>query len=162
MKKIICTTALSFMLVNAALAVTNDQVLANEVDSSISVNPITGEKGEVRNGTLAATMVNAVEIGKLLSKVQLTQEEFKQFEELENQQKELIPYAKLTGIYDFFTVDEWMSDKSNLGRLYTGLLALERFPELLTKERKTFLKRVAKKTPNPQIKAKIKVLTSKK
>ncbi|MBN8827620.1 MAG: hypothetical protein J0H68_02815 [Sphingobacteriia bacterium] len=115
-------------------------ILPAGVDYATVVNPITGEKGEARKGTLAALMVNTMELNKLLNKEKWEDKDKKKFEEIEKQVVELIPSAKYIGIFDFFTLNEWISDSSKLGRLYVGLLALERDKSLLTEEIKTFLK----------------------
>lgn len=121
------------MISNSALAITAEEILSNEANSSISINPITKEQGEVRKGTIAATIANSLLLDELIAKPSLTDQQQQQLVKAIIDLDDLIISGNYVGIYDFFTVEEWLNNTQRHGRVMAALLFLAKYPSRLNK-----------------------------
>lgn len=124
---------------------TPESVLPAGTDYTISVNPYTGEAGEARKGTVAATLNNVALLNKLLPSSK-TIEEKKQIEDLVAAIDSLISSLRVVGIFDMFTVNEWLSSPNQSGRTMAAVLYLKKYPKEITPEVKRTLVRIEKST----------------
>ncbi|MGD9592189.1 MAG: hypothetical protein AB7V32_06680, partial [Candidatus Berkiella sp.] len=68
MKQFSLALLLSGILMSTAIAapITPEKLLPNGKDSAVFTNPYTGEKGEVRKGTIGSTILNIHQLNTLL------------------------------------------------------------------------------------------------
>ena len=121
---------------------TPEKILPTGIDSSLSVNPYTGESGQVRKGTIAATINNVALLNKLLN--QGNQEGI---EEVVKAVRVLIPSLKAIGIFNMFSPMEWLSTTDQLGRILVAVLLLQAYPAEITTEIKAKLAQIREQTP---------------
>lgn len=151
---LLCTANL--MAVNPTDQVTNEvftpeKVLASGVDSSISTNPYTGESGPARKGTVAATLNNVALLNKYLSE-NMSSNDAAKVQELSEAINPLIPSLRVVGVFDLFTPEEWLSSKSQPGRVLAAVFYLQKYPQEITPNIRKQLKQIKNQT-------KIKVLS---
>lgn len=122
------------MFASSLSAVSNQKVYTPEgilpagVDDSIVVNPYTGDSGKARKGTVAATINNIALLNKLLLKPQ-SEVDNKAIKEIIQEIDMLIPSLNVLGLFDFFTVNEWLSNyKIQPGRALTAVRYLKQYP----------------------------------
>ncbi len=123
---------------------TPESILAAGVDSSISINPYTGESGEARKGTIAATLNNVARLNQLLSQEE-TPEQKKAIVEISNAIDPLIPSLQVVGMFDFFEPVHWIGDGEQPGRILAVLLYFNHYPEKCTPALKKRLSEVREK-----------------
>ena len=124
-------------------AFTPETMLADGVDSSISTNPYTNESGPARKGTIAATLNNIALLNKKLPKAS-SKEDIK---DITNVIDNLIPSLRVVGMFDLFTVEQWMETADQPGRVWVVLLYLKKYPQELTASRREKLEHIAQSTP---------------
>lgn len=108
---------------------TPESVLPDGIDTTIATNPYTGESGQVRNGTMAAIVNNIVLLNKELDKspAELTQ----QGHELVKGIDILMPSLRVVGVFDLFSIYEWIAVEKQWGRIYAAILYVRRYPEAM-------------------------------
>lgn len=136
---------------------TPESVLPAGVDSSASVNPYTGESGEARKGTVAATLNNIALLNKLLPGAK-SEEEKKQISDLVAAVDSLMPSLRVVGMFDLFTANEWLSSPNQPGRVMAAVLYLKRYPQEISPEVRRTLVRTEKFTKIKLLKSNIKDL----
>jgi hypothetical protein len=107
---------------------TPDQVLPEGVDSTNSVNPYTGESAPARKGTVAATLNNIAYLNTML----LTDREEGFIQQTKEAIVELLPSLRAIGVFDLFTIEEWLTTKDQQGRIFAAVLYLQKYPEKKT------------------------------
>jgi len=117
------------MKVGSKTAYTPEKILPDGVDTSRSVNPYTGETGEARKGTVAATLNNTALLNHLLADGKI-----KETEEIVKAIRILIPSLKVVGVFNLFTPLEWLSSKDQPGRILCAILYLQAYPQEITPE----------------------------
>ena len=106
-------------------------ILADGVDSAISTNPYTGEQGPARKGTVAATVNNVALLNKALT---AEVPDDKHIEALIDAMKALIPSLRVIGMFDVLSVDAWLADDKQPGRILIAALYLQNYPKEMTPE----------------------------
>jgi hypothetical protein len=111
---------------------TPEALLPAGADSAVFVNPYTGESGNIRKGTIGATIMNTHELNQLL-----TNAPSKQNDALVNniikEHQSLLPSLKIVGMFDIFNIQEWIVDpEAQPGRCLLGLLYLKQNPKEMT------------------------------
>lgn len=106
---------------------TPDLILPDGADTTVSVNPYTQETGPVRKGTVAATLSNIAVLNRLFSSPD-SQKESLVIEITEAVQR-LLPSLRVIGVFDLFSIEEWLGAHTQQGRLYVTALYLQRYPE---------------------------------
>jgi hypothetical protein len=104
---------------------TPESLLPDGVDSTISINPYTGESGPARKGTVAATLNN---IALLNTKITSNKDE-KEIQALIDTIKGIIPSLRVIGVFDLFTPEEWISSDNQPGRVLVAVLYLQQYPK---------------------------------
>lgn len=122
--------------------ITPEKLLADGVDSAVLTNPFTGQKSQVRKGTIAAMLSNASVLNQLLQQAEHSKEDEKQIIELCTAIKSLIPSLKTTGMFDLFTPFEWLNSKEQLGRVLIVILYLQQYPQEINSNIKTLLENI--------------------
>jgi hypothetical protein len=107
---------------------TPQMILKDGVDETISVNPYTQESGEVRKGTVAATLNNIARLNQLFlqENSQECEEEIKAIVFAIDQ---LIPSLKVIGVFDLFEPIYWIGQGEQIGRIVALALYIKRYPE---------------------------------
>lgn len=127
-------------------AYTPELLLPAGIDSAIGINPYTGESGGARKGTIATTINNAALLNKLL----LNEEKHApQIREITRIMESLIPSMRVIGIFDFFSVEEWLSAKNQPGRVLIAVLYLKTFPKEVTPLIRQILEQIANTSDIP-------------
>lgn len=121
--------------------VTPEHILPAGVDTTLSVNPYTGESGQVRKGTVAATINNIAILNRLLQEP-LTLQTRENIEKTVKEIQGLLSSLRMVGMFDIFSPLEWISASSQPGRVLAIVLYMEKFPEKLTPEIKEQLGKV--------------------
>ena len=142
-------------------AFTPEAILPKGVDTSNSINPYTGESGNVRKGTIAATIYNVALLNTALT-APSTEKNQQQINQLIEEILRLIPSLKVVAMFDLFTPGEWMTDKTQPGRILTALLYLQKYPKKITSENKTQIQALHQSTHIKEIKDIIDQLRGKK
>lgn len=124
---------------------TPESVLATGVDSATSVNPYTGQSGEARKDTIAATLNNVVLLNKIMAGKD-TEQNPGQYKQIIEVIQKLITPLNAIGMFHFFTVEEWLAADNQPGRQLVGLLYLQNYKEELTQARKDLIKKIQKTT----------------
>lgn len=120
-------------------------ILADGQEGIQMQDPITGEIGYIRKGTVAATMANINELNRLLQRT-CTTEEVQKISELCTTIKESLPSLRVLGMFRFFSPFEWMADSKQPGRTLVAIFLLQKHPEFINDEllkRLEFLKQDA-------------------
>lgn len=113
------------------VGVSPHQLLPDGVDGRTVTNPFTGEIGYARKGTVGAMLANTAKLNQLL--VQPVSEESKQaIEDIGSVVKSLIPNLKIIGVFDLFSVDEWLQEGAKPGRVLVAIWYLQQYPEVMT------------------------------
>ena len=139
-----------FLVIPLFLGVfTPESLLPDGMDSSLSVNPYTGEALEVRKGTVAATLNNVAELNGLLHSGarQLIQDS-------EAVLTPLLASLRGVGMFHLFEPEAWIGKGEQPGRVLIAVLYLEKYPDALTPSVRKQLKSVRKKAP-PYLKERI-------
>lgn len=127
-----------------AEAFTPESVLPNGIDSTISTNPYTGESGETRKGTVAATLNNVALLNKLLLAEPFTNTD--KIEKLIIINTSLVPSLRVIGLFNMFSVDEWLASNEQPGRILTAVLYLQKYPKEITPAIRNRLLQIQKQT----------------
>ncbi|MCE2991975.1 MAG: hypothetical protein LW825_03525 [Candidatus Jidaibacter sp.] len=157
-KKILFSTLLSILSYSASSAqepkepFTPEGVLAEGVDSTASTNPYTGESGQARKGTVAATLNNVALLNNLLYEKASPENELK-IQKIIDAITPLIPSLRVIGVFDLFTVDEWLSTDDQPGRILVATLYIQQYPQNITPKNKQRLLQIRNTT-------KIKILSN--
>ncbi|MDF3047069.1 MAG: hypothetical protein K0R73_187 [Candidatus Midichloriaceae bacterium] len=114
---------------------TPEGVLAEGVDSTVSTNPYTGESGQARKGTVAATLNNIALLNGLLSEKTSPENELK-IQKIIDAITPLIPSLRVIGVFDLFTVDEWLLTDAQPGRILVAALYIKQYPQTITPQNK--------------------------
>lgn len=106
---------------------TPEKILPVGVDGTISINPFTGESAPVRKGTVAATLNNIALLNHLLAaNSEKSRDEVQCIKEAV---VELLPSLRAVGVFDLFSIEEWISTNDQLGRIFVAVLYLQRYPD---------------------------------
>ena len=134
MKKILLSLIILYPL--TCLSVSPEQILPQGIDSAEIANPFTGEKGNVRKGTIGATINNIAKLNKLFESNNANLEKNSEFQAAINDIKQLIPSLKILGMFDLFTLDQYLSinKTKQWGRVICGLLYYQQYPVELNNE----------------------------
>ena len=124
---------------------TPESVLPTGVDSTFSTNPYTGESGPARKGTVAATLNNIALLNALLSEKISSNDQIKA-EAIIEAMTSLIPSLSFVGVFDLFTPEEWLSSKTQPGRVLAAVLYLQKYPQNITSEIKQRLLQIQAQT----------------
>ena len=122
---------------------TPESVLPAGVDSTVSINPYTGESGSVRKGTVAATLNNVARLNQLLSQEE-TPECKREIIEISTAIDQLIPSLQFIGVFDLFEPIYWIGNGEQPGRILALALYLKHYPEKYTPALKEQLFKVKK------------------
>jgi len=110
-----------------------ESILADGVDTTVSVNPYTGESGEVRKGTAAAMLNNVAKLNQLFLQ-EKTPENEQSIQALVEAIDQLIPALKIVGMFDLFEPMLWIGEGDQPGRLIAIQLYFKHYPEKMTPE----------------------------
>ncbi len=128
-RSILFYTVFSLLLSSTLISkpFTPEGILPAGEDMTTSVNPFTGESGRARKGIVAATLNNVALLNKLL----LTNDEadFDEIQKIREAVVQLLPSLRVVGIFNLFTVEEWISTEEQAGRIFAGVLYLKMYPE---------------------------------
>jgi hypothetical protein len=80
----------------------------------------------IRKGTIKATIDN-IEILNRIFQLPFSSKRHAQIKEASKPIVELIPALHKVGIFDFFTIHEWLQNEKNLGRILVALLYLGKY-----------------------------------
>ncbi|MBA3604157.1 MAG: hypothetical protein H0W50_11095 [Parachlamydiaceae bacterium] len=105
-----------------------ESILAEGVDYSMSTNPYTGEFGQARKGTVAATLNNIALLNKLLFADASLQNQV-QISKVIDAVFALLSSLRVVGMFDLFTPDEWLSNDDQPGRALIATLYLQKYPQ---------------------------------
>ncbi len=105
---------------------TPEAILPEGDDFTTATNPFTGETGRARKGIIAATLNNVALLNPLL--LSNSDKHLSQIHAIESTIKELLPSLKAVGIFHMFTVDEWVGEGQQPGRVLAALLYLQAYP----------------------------------
>jgi hypothetical protein len=109
------------------MPITPEMILQDGADRTTSVNPYTLESGEVRKGTVAATLNNIALLNHLIRQE-------KSYEGEEEIQKivaaidQLIPSLNVIGMFDLFEPIYWIGEGEQIGRLVALSLYIKHYP----------------------------------
>lgn len=120
---------------------TPEKILPAGDDYAVVVNPFTGEAKKARKGIVAATLNNIALLNQLLRDGK--EKERDQVNGIREAIDQLIPSLKAVGIFDLFSIEEWLNDKRQPGRIYAAILYLNHYPEEFTKPIETKLKEIS-------------------
>ncbi len=109
---------------------TPEKILPSGDDFTLVTNPFTGHSEKARKGTVAATLNNLALLNQLLSAPNV---DSCQVYQIKDSIIPLLPSLKAIGIFDFFSLEEWINCPQNHGRIYISLLYLKQYPSELTK-----------------------------
>jgi hypothetical protein len=106
---------------------TLEKLLPIGVDSAIVTNPYTGERGDVRKGTIGASIQNIALLNKLFEQSNSSDQPI---DEIVSEIRKLIPSLKVLGMFDIFNHEEWLniSLSKQWGRVTCVLLYFEKYP----------------------------------
>lgn len=145
---LILITAFTTNAKDKIIPFTPEKILAKGEDSTVSINPYTGESAKARKGTVAATLNNIVLLNDLL--VQNTKESKENIKLIADSLKELILSLSAVGMFDLFSPIEWASIEQP-GRTYILALYLEKSPNKLSTDLSTKLQLIANTTPSEEL-----------
>ena len=121
---------------------TPETILPDGQDTTISINPYTGESGPARKGIIAATLNNIAILNKMIA----SGASEKELQPIIIEITKLIPSLHYVGIFDMFTPQEWLTSETQPGRILAGILYLESYPVKITDNVKEILKVIKAKT----------------
>lgn len=130
-------------------AFTPEKILADGADISVSVNPYTGESGEVRKGTIAATLNNVAFLNNLI----ITKKSDQEIQSILHEIAKLVPSLRVVGMFDLFSVEEWLADQP--GRQLAAILYLQAYPDKLNSKLVKIIKDIEKNTKHDALKSEI-------
>ncbi len=107
---------------------TPQMILQDGADFSISTNPYTQESGEVRKGTVAATLNNIAKLNSLLQE-EGTPEQEKEIKAIVEAIDQLIPSLQIIGMFDLFEPVHWFGQREQMGRIVALALYFKHYPE---------------------------------
>ena len=129
---------------------TPESILPAGVDSSISINPYTGESGNARKGTVAATLNNVARLNQLFLQEE-TPEQKNAIVEISNAIDQLIPSLQIVGMFDLFEPIHWIGEGEQPGRVLALLLYFKHYPEKCTPALRGRLSVVREKISSPYL-----------
>jgi hypothetical protein len=129
---------------------TPESILPAGVDSTISINPYTGESGNVRKGTVAAMLNNVARLNQLLLQDE-TPESKKEITEISTAISQLIPSLQVIGVFDLFEPIYWIGNGEQPGRIVTLALYFKQYPEKYTLALKEKLLKVKGNITSPYL-----------
>ena len=124
----IVVLSMAWMFQGSAAPFTPQMILKDGVDQTISVNPYTQESGEVRKGTVAATLNNIARLNQLLLQ-EHSQGREEEIKALIIAIDQLIPSLKVVGMFDLFEPIYWIGQGEQMGRIVTLSLYIKHYPE---------------------------------
>lgn len=133
-----------------------EHILPAGEDNAIVVNPFTGVSGRARKGTVAATLNNIALLNQLL--LADNDENREQVLSIKKSVEELINSLKYVGIFNLFSIEEWLNEEQQPGRIYVAILYLKHNPDELTDQIKSKLQEIAKAKLSPVISQEIKTI----
>lgn len=136
--------SLGCSLIYAEGAYTPESILPEGVDSTISINPYTGESGYTRKGIVAATLNNVARLNALFTQEE-TSEQRKEIAEILTAVDGLISSLQAVGIFNLFEPTDWIGEGEQPGRVAVICLYFQRYPEKYTPPLQEQLKRVKSK-----------------
>jgi hypothetical protein len=136
---------------------TPESILPAGVDSAISINPYTGESGNVRKGTVAAMLNNVARLNQLL--VQEETPECKQeIMKISTAINQLIPSLQIIGVFDLFEPIHWIGNGEQSGRILVLSLYFKHYPEKCTPALKEQLFKVKENIFSPYLREQLDLL----
>lgn len=129
---------------------TPESILPAGADSTISINPYTGESGNVRKGTVAATLNNVVRLNQLLSQEE-TPERKKEIMDISTAIAQLIPSLQIIGVFDLFEPTYWIGNGEQPGRILALSLYFKQYPEKCTPVLREQLFKVKENVSSPYL-----------
>lgn len=129
---------------------TPEAILPAGVDSTISINPYTGESGVARKGTVAATLKNIASLNQLLSQTE-NLEIRKELIEISDAIDQLIPSLQVIGLFDFFEPTYWIGEGEQPGRILVLSLYLKHNPKKYSSVLQERLSEVKEKITSPYL-----------
>ncbi len=120
------------------------------VDSNISTNPYTGESGDTRKGTVAATLNNVARLNQLLFQEETAQIK-EEIIEISGSIDQLIPSLKVIGVFDLFEPIYWIGSGEQPGRLLALSLYFKQYPEKCTPSLQAELLKVKENVSSPYL-----------
>jgi hypothetical protein len=136
---------------------TPESVMPAGADSTISINPYTGESGFARKGTVAATLNNVARLNQLLSQEE-TPELKKEIVEISTAIAQLIPSLQAIGVFDLFEPTYWIGQGEQPGRILALSLYLKHYPEKYTVALKEQLLKVKGSISSPYLRERLDAL----
>ncbi len=130
---------------------TPESILPEGVDSSISINPYTGESGEARKGTIGATLNNVATLNNLFLQEE-TAETIEEIKQISVAIEKLIPSLNVIGVFDLFPPVYWIGSGEQSGRILAVILYFNRYPEKCTPELRKQLLAIAPNISSPYLK----------
>ena len=107
-------------------AVTPETILPDGADHTIANNPYTGEAQKVRKGTVAATIANIAKLNTLLKDSPKNHK--KEIQNSVDVIDDLIPSLMAAGMFNLFEGIEWLNDELQPGKIITGILYFNHYP----------------------------------
>ncbi len=152
LKNILLMICFGFMKMNLseAASYTPESILPAGVDSTLSINPYTGESGEVRKGTVAATLNNIAHLNSLLA-LDETPDIQNQIIEISSAIQQLIPSLQAVGLFDLFELTYWIGTGEQPGRVLTAILYFKTYPQKCTPSLKQQLIEARNKFKSPYL-----------
>jgi len=150
----ICLAPVFFFNSAQSKAFTPEGILPEGVDSTVSVNPFTGESGFARKGTVAATLNNVALLNSLLQK-NSDAADLEEIRKITEAIEQLLPSLKVIGVFDLFTIQEWIATDYQPGRIYAALLYLKKYPECLDEAIVERLKKIKQTTSSDYLRSQI-------
>lgn len=111
---------------------TPEKILPAGDDYAMVVNPFTGDTKKARKGIVAATLNNIALLNQLLRDGEESKRD--QINGIRDAIDQLIPSLKAVGIFDLFSIEEWLNDRHQPGRIFVAILYLNHYPEEFTKQ----------------------------
>lgn len=108
--------------------VSPEDIFPDGEDYTIVVNPFTGFQGKARKATVAATLNNIALLNRLL----IEDEKVEDIQTTHEEISKLISSLKAIGVFDLFSLEEWLSDHRQVGRIYVAVLYLEHYRDEMT------------------------------
>ncbi|MBN8511673.1 MAG: hypothetical protein J0L79_01395 [Rickettsiales bacterium] len=110
---------------------TEKTLLPDGVEAINAKNPYTGEEGLIRKGTVNSVIQNVAMLDRFFQSKGATADALKKFD---HDIKPFMDSIWTTGIFNLFSILEWLSDSNKPGRIYMSILVLKHYPNLLTSE----------------------------
>lgn len=124
---------------------TPESILPEGVDISMSTNPYTGESGPARKGIIAATLNNIALLNGLLLEENQPGNQTK-LQKIIDATSSLISSLRIVGVFDLFTIQEWLSTDTQPGRILVAIFYLKQHPQKITPEIKERLVAIQNQT----------------